>query len=124
MASTDESPAPEPTEAEEREIEEERRQRLDPENRPENSEVDNSDATLPTVEEFNQRDADEKSDEGQGTADPAEKFREIQPSEEEIAEIEEERKQRLDPANRPDNAEVDNTGDRMPEIAKDENQPD
>lgn len=32
------------------------------------------------------------------------------PPEEEIAEIEEERKARLDPDNRPENAEVDNTG--------------
>ncbi|GAA4696267.1 hypothetical protein GCM10023226_38360 [Nocardioides nanhaiensis] len=32
-----------------------------------------------------------------------------QPSEEEIREIEEERERRLDPANRPENAEVDNT---------------
>ena len=45
-------------------------------------------------------------------------------SQEEVAEIEQERDRRLDPANRPANAEVDNTGDRMPEIARDENQPD
>lgn len=32
-----------------------------------------------------------------------------QPSEEEIKEIEEERERRLDPENRPENAEVDNT---------------
>jgi glycosyltransferase involved in cell wall biosynthesis len=43
---------------------------------------------------------------------------------EERSEIEEERRRRLDPANRPENAEVDNTGDQMPEIARDENQPD
>ena len=34
------------------EIEADRERRLDPENRPENAEVDNTDATLPTVEEF------------------------------------------------------------------------
>ena len=44
--------------------------------------------------------------------------------EEEQAEIAEERERRLDPDNRPDNAEVDNTGDAMPDIARDENQPD
>ena len=105
------------------EIEEERKRRLDPENRPENAEVDNTDAELPTVEEFENRDAEDRSEEGQGTADPAEKFREIQPSEEEIAEIEEERQRRLAPENRPDNAEVDNTGDNMPEVAKDDSPP-
>ena len=111
------------SEEERAEIEEDRKRRLDPDNRPDNAEVDNTDAELPTVEEFNRRDAEERSEEGQGTADPAEKFREIKPSEEEIAEIEEERKRRLDPDNRPDNAEVDNTGDKMPEIAKDDAPP-
>ncbi len=105
------------------EIEEERKRRLDPENRPENAEVDNTDAELPTVEEFNSRDAEDRSEEGQGTADPAQKFRDIQPSEEEIAQIEEERKRRLAPENRPENAEVDNTGDKMPDIAKDDQPP-
>ena len=117
--------SPQPPEQDEREIEREREQRLDPENRPDNAEVDNSGETLPTVEEFNRRDAEEgESTEQQGTADPTEKFREMKPSEEEIAQIEEERKRRLDPENRPDNAEVDNTGDKMPDIARDENQPD
>ena len=37
-------------------------------------------------------------------------FRENPPSDEEVAEIEEERERRLAPENRPDNAEVDNTG--------------
>ena len=45
-----------------------------------------------------------------GTADPGKKFREIEISEEEQREIEEERQRRLDPDNRPPNAEVDNTG--------------
>ena len=50
------------------------------------------------------------SEEGSaGTADPTRKFRETEVSEEEQREIEEARRQRLDPANRPENAEVDNT---------------
>ena len=105
------------------EIEEERERRLAPENRPDNAEVDNTDADLPTVREFDERDAEERSEEGQGTADPGEKFREIKPSEDEVAEIEEERERRLAPENRPDNAEVDNTGDDMPEVAKDDEPP-
>ena len=44
--------------------------------------------------------------------------------EEEQAEIAEERRRRLDPDNRPANTEVDNTGDAMPDMAKDEHQPD
>lgn len=44
-----------------------------------------------------------------GTADPGKKFREMEVSEEEQREIEEERQRRLDPANRPEGAEVDNT---------------
>ena len=48
--------------------------------------------------------------EGQkGTADPGQKFREMEISDEEKQEMEEERERRLDPANRPENAEVDNT---------------
>ena len=35
-----------------------------------------------------------------------------------MREIEQERERRLAPENRPDGAEVDNTGDRMPEIAR------
>ncbi len=34
-------------------------------------------------------------------------------------EIEAERERRLAPENRPENAEVDNTGDNMPDVAKD-----
>jgi hypothetical protein len=44
-----------------------------------------------------------------GTADPGKRFREMEVSEEEQREIAEERERRLDPANRPENAEIDNT---------------
>ena len=101
-----------------REIEEERERRLDPENRPENTEINNSDAELPTVKEFEELNAAETEESAAGTADPTEKFREDKHSEEEIKEIEEERQRRLAPENRPENAEVDNTGDNMPDIAK------
>lgn len=48
--------------------------------------------------------------EGQaGSADPSKRFREMEVSEEEQREIAEERERRLDPANRPENSEVDNT---------------
>lgn len=48
--------------------------------------------------------------EGQaGSADPSKRFREMEISEEEQREIAEERERRLDPANRPENSEVDNT---------------
>ena len=100
------------------EIEQERARRLDPDNRPENAEIDNTDAELPTVEEFKRLNADEEDEASAGTSDPSEAFRENPPSDEEVREIEEERRRRLDPANRPDNAEVDNTGDNMPDIAK------
>jgi hypothetical protein len=115
---------PETTEEEHPDVEAERERRLDPDNRPDNAEVDNSDAELPTVEEFARREAeDDQGDDDGGSADPSERFRELEVSEEERAEIEAERERRLDPDNRPDNAEVDNTGDAMPDIAKDENQP-
>ena len=91
------------------EIEADREARLDPDNRPENVEVDNTDATLPTVEEFARLNEGEDQEGAAGTADPSEAFRENPPSDEEVAEIEEERKRRLAPENRPDNAEVDNT---------------
>src|SRR4051812_42747290 len=94
------------------EIEEERERRLDSDNRPENAEIDNSDATLPTVEEFARINADDDDAEGSaGTADPSQFFRDNPPSDEEVREIEEERERRLDPENRPENAEVVNTGD-------------
>jgi len=44
-----------------------------------------------------------------GTGDPSKKFREMDVSEEEQAEIEQTREERLDPENRPESAEVDNT---------------
>ena len=48
--------------------------------------------------------------EAAGTSDPSKKFREQPPpSDEEIAQLDEERERRLDPDNRPENAEVDNT---------------
>ena len=123
MSESTEESAAEPSEGEVAEIEEERERRLDPDNRPENAVVDNTDTELPTVDAFNRREAEERADEDGGSADPGERFREMEVSEEERAEIEEERERRLDPDNRPENAEVDNTGDNMPEIAKDENQP-
>ena len=52
-----------------------------------------------------------------GTGDPGERFAE-RPPESEVAEIEAERERRLAPENRPENTEIDNTGDNMPEIAK------
>ena len=100
------------------EIEAERERRLAPENRPENAEIDNTDTTLPTVEEFARLDAGDEQEGSPGSSDPAAAFREIEPSEEEGAEIEAERERRLAPENRPENTEIDNTGDNMPEIAK------
>ena len=91
------------------EIDAERKRRLDPANRPEGSEVDNSDATLPTLEAWEA----EQDDEGTpGRSDPSQAFREMEVSEEEKAEIAAERERRLDPANRPEGAEVDNTPTR------------
>ena len=53
----------------------------------------------------------EQAQEGQaGSADPSKAFRENPPDEGEIQEIEEERERRLQPENRPDGSEVDNTG--------------
>ena len=123
-STTEEDEGGQPSDDEVSEIEEERARRLDPDNRPDNAEVDNTDAELPTVEEFARREAEEKDGSEQGTSDPSEKFRQMEIPEEEQAEIAEERERRLDPDNRPDNAEVDNTGDAMPDIARDENQPD
>lgn len=109
-----------PPQSEVEEIEAERERRLAPENRPDNAEVDNTDATLPTVEEFAELNAGEEQEGSAGTSDPSQAFREIHPSEEEVAEIEEERERRLAPENRPDNAEIDNTGENMPDVAKDD----
>jgi len=108
-----------PPRAEVEAIEAERERRLAPENRPDNTEVDNTNATLPTVEEFAELNAGDEQEGSAGNADPAAAFRKIQPSEDEIAEIEAERERRLDPRNRPENTEVDNTGDNMPDVARD-----
>jgi hypothetical protein len=101
------------------EIEAERERRLAPENRPENAEVDNTGKTLPTVEEFERLDEDGEQEGSAGSADPSQVFRENRPSEEEVREIEAERERRLAPENRPENAEVDNTGENLPDAAKD-----
>lgn len=87
-------------------LEQERRRRLDPANRPEGAEVDNTDATLPTLEAWQAEQGDEPTP---GRSDPSQVFREMEVSEEEKAEIAAERERRLDPANRPEGAEVDNT---------------
>jgi hypothetical protein len=114
-----------PTDDLQAEIEAERARRLDPDNRPAHAEVDNSEADLPTVEEFARREAEEaEGDDDGGSADPGERFREIEVSDEERREIEAERARRLDPDNRPANAEIDNTGDAMPDVARDGSRPD
>jgi hypothetical protein len=92
------------------EIAAERERRLAPENRPDNAEVDNSNADLPTVEEFARANAGDEQEGSAGRSDPSEPFRENPPSDEEVEDIKAERERRLDPANRPDNVEVDNTG--------------
>lgn len=89
-------------------IEAERRRRLDPDNRSAGTEVDNTHATLPTLEAWRAEHPDDE--ESVGTSDPSKTFAEMEVSEEERAEIAAERERRLDPANRPEGAEVDNTG--------------
>ena len=89
------------------EIEAERARRLDPANRPEGSEVDNSHATLPTLEAWED---EQDPEEVAGTSDPGKVFREAEVSQEELDAMASERERRLDPANRPEGAEVDNTG--------------
>jgi hypothetical protein len=100
------------------EIEAERKRRLDPENRPDMAEVDNTDLEF-DFEREELVDADELAREkkAEGDADGEVSRTPAQGGlpplddipEEEIDEIEAERKQRLDPENRPDMAEVDNT---------------
>ncbi|WP_323793448.1 hypothetical protein [Nocardioides sp.] len=90
-------------------IEVERRRRLDPDNRSAGTEVDNTHATLPTLEAWEAEHGTD-ADESVGTSDPSKTFAEMEVSEEEKAEIAAERERRLDPANRPAGAEVDNTG--------------
>lgn len=107
--------AEEPPEDEIQEIEEERERRLDPDHRPEGSEVDNTGENMPDFLK------DEPPAEGaEGSSDPSKAFRENPPSEEEVKEIEAERERRLAPENRPEGAEVDNTGENMPDFVKDE----
>ncbi len=64
------------------------------------------------------------SDEQEGghepSSDPSKRFRENPPDDDEVKEIEEERARRLAPENRPDGAEVDNTGENMPEFIKED----
>jgi hypothetical protein len=108
-----------PPQSEIEQIEAERERRLAPENRPENAEIDNSGAELPTVEQFQELNAEDEPEGSAGSADPSEVFRRMKPSEEEIAEIEAERERRLAPENRPENAVVDNTGENMPDVARD-----
>lgn len=80
----------------------------DPESETASIEVDNTGKPNPVVEEFEDRFGEDAA--AAGTSDPGKAFRENPPSAEEIKEIEETREERLDPDNRPDNAEVDNTG--------------
>jgi hypothetical protein len=60
-------------------------------------------------------DADDKNDDpsaeegSAGSSDPSKRFRENPPDEDEQKEIAEERERRLDPENRPEGSEVDNT---------------
>ena len=60
---------------EQAEIEAERERRLAPENRPENAEIDNTDATLPTVEEFARLNAVDDQEGSAVISDPAAAFR-------------------------------------------------
>ena len=104
-----------PADDEVKEIEEERERRLDPDNRPDGAEVDNTGDRMP---EIARSDPDESAEGQAGHADPGEVFRENPPDEDEIREIEAERERRLDPDNRPDDAEVDNTGENVPDIVQ------
>jgi hypothetical protein len=107
-----------PEDGEVKEIEEERERRLAPENRPDGAEIDNTGDKMP---EIARSDPDDESAEGQaGHADPGEVFRENPPDDDEVKEIEEERERRLAAENRPDGAEIDNTGENMPDFVKEE----
>ena len=77
--------------------------------------VDNTGDKMPDIA---RSDPDESAEGQAGHADPGEVFRENPPDDEEVKEIEEERERRLDPENRPDGAEVDNTGENMPDFLK------
>ncbi len=91
-------------------IEAERERRLDPANRPDGAEVDNTHATLPTLEAW---EAEQDKPETPGNSDPSQVFRDQEFSEEDKAQMAKEREERLDPANRPEGAEVDNTGRKV-----------
>jgi hypothetical protein len=54
------------------------------------------------------------------SSDPSKRFRENPPDDDEVKEIEEERARRLAPENRPDGAEIDNTGENMPDFIKED----
>ena len=96
-----------PDDDEVEEIEEERARRLAPENRPDGAEIDNTGDRMP---EIARSDPDESAEGEAGHADPSQVFRENPPDDDEVEEIEEERDRRLAPENRPDGAEIDNTG--------------
>ena len=65
---------------------------------------------------------DDREDEAgrEPSSDPSKSFRENPPDDGEVKEIEEERERRLAPENRPDGAEVDNTGENMPGFVKED----
>lgn len=109
------------------EIEAERKRRLDPDNRPEMAEVDNTHlefdferGELVDREELFRRKAESSREESSSAGSGQEGANEKRSSDsglpdldemsqEEIDQIEAERERRLDPENRPDMAEVDNT---------------
>ena len=91
------------------EIEKAREERFRDENRPENAEVDNTDADLPTVQRFREMTEGEDVEGEAGSSDPSKRFREMEIPPERVDEIEQTREQRLDPENRMENAEVDNS---------------
>ena len=106
-----------PDDDEVKEIEEERARRLAPENRPDGTEIDNTGDRMP---EIAKSDPAESAEGETGHSDPSQVFRENPPDDDEVKEIEEERARRLAPENRPDGAEVDNTGENMPDFIKED----
>lgn len=78
--------------------------------RPPNAEVNNTGELPEVVKEFERLNEGEEVEGKAGSSDPSRRFREQPPpSDEELAQHEEQRERRLDPENRPDKAEVDNT---------------
>ena len=65
-------------------------------------------------------DDDQDDTASEPSSDPSKRFRENPPDDAEVKEIEEERERRLSPENRPDGAEVDNTGENMPDFLKED----